>query len=368
MDTQCAKFLKRQDFQQLLVKLQAAGYRVVGPQVRDEALIYADLTSVNQLPKGWTDYQVPGAYRLQQTGSERLFNWANGPQALKPLLFPAREVLWQARRQADGSVEFLIPDAQVEKVAVLGVKACDLAALRLQDQHFLEGEFVDPGYQARRAGLLLLGVNCSHASETCFCHSTGDGPEVSTGADILLSELDEGFLIQADTPAGQSIMQQLPLQTVSTDQIARSEQQTAQAVQQQVRELPAIKPDQLQSARAHPQWDDVADRCLACGNCTMVCPTCFCHHQTDLLSLSGEHSDRQREWDSCFGESHGHLAGMQVRPDVKTRYQQWMIHKLDVWQNQYGRSGCVGCGRCTSWCPAEIDFVAEVRALTGESS
>ncbi len=368
MDVRRPNYLKREDFQQLIDLLWAAGYQVLGPQVNEGAILYAELKRIEQLPKGISDRQIPGRYALQTTDSPRWFDWANGPQAIKPLVFPSRETLWQARRQADGSIEFMIPEQQVPKVAVLGVKACDLAALRLQDQHFMEGSYIDPGYAAKRMGLLLVGINCSHASEACFCHSTGDGPEITNGADIALAELETGFVIRADTPAGEALLQQLPLEQVAAEQFAQVKSQTEQTVQQQVRQLPVIQPDQLQKLRDHPQWDDLAERCLACGNCTMVCPTCFCHHQSDELTLTGELSRHQREWDSCFGESHGHLAGMQVRPDVKPRYQQWMIHKLDVWQHQYGRSGCVGCGRCTSWCPAEIDFVAEVRALTGESA
>lgn len=366
MESKAPVFLAREKLQSLFNALLDAGYSVFGPQVKEGAIVYERLTSLQQLPKGHSDSQTPGRYQLQKSDSERLFHWANGPQALKPLLFPAREVLWQAQRQADGQIEFIIPENSVEKIAVLGVKACDLAALRLQDKHFLEGEYVDPGYKARRQSMLLIGVDCSHAAETCFCASTGDGPEVTHSYDLVMSELDDGFLIGSGSPIGKELLAGLPLQMASDAQIIAARRQTEKTAAMQSRALNRISINQLQSKRTSPRWDDVADRCLACGNCTMVCPTCFCHHQKEVPDMSGDSSEHLREWDSCFGESHGQLAGFQVRASVKQRYQQWMIHKLDSWQEQYDSSGCVGCGRCLSWCPAEIDFVEEANLIGGE--
>jgi hypothetical protein len=94
----------------------------------------------------------------------------------------------------------------------------------------------------------------------------------------------------------------------------------------------------------------------------LVCPTCFCSTVEDTTDLSGEVATRTRVWDSCFTLGHSYIHGGSVRPTTATRYRQWLTHKLDTWWDQFGTSGCVGCGRCTTWCPAEIDLLAEVPA------
>lgn len=118
----------------------------------------------------------------------------------------------------------------------------------------------------------------------------------------------------------------------------------------------------------HPRWEDVANRCLSCGNCTMVCPTCFCTAVEDTTDLTGESAERWRKWDSCFTLDFTHLHGGSVRVSTKSRYRQWMTHKLATWIDQFGGSGCVGCGRCITWCPVGIDITEEVAAMRGVAS
>ncbi len=115
----------------------------------------------------------------------------------------------------------------------------------------------------------------------------------------------------------------------------------------------------------HPRWDNVAQRCLTCANCTMVCPTCFCTTVEDVSDVTGDHAERWRRWDSCFTQSFSYIHGGSVRTSAKARYRQWMTHKLASWIDQFGTSGCVGCGRCITWCPVGIDITEEVRAIAG---
>jgi formate hydrogenlyase subunit 6/NADH:ubiquinone oxidoreductase subunit I len=121
--------------------------------------------------------------------------------------------------------------------------------------------------------------------------------------------------------------------------------------------------DLLYSSADSPVWDDVAQRCLACGNCTAVCPTCFCTTVEDVSDLTGDHVQRDRVWDSCFNADFSYLHGGSVRESTRSRYRQWMTHKLGSWHDQFGMSGCVGCGRCVTWCPAAIDITEEAAAL-----
>lgn len=358
-------FLDREKFPTLLQQLQQAGYRCIGPQRRQDTIVYDTLTEVMQLPVGMADDQSPGRYRLSESDSPRYFAWANGAQALKPWLFKPHETLWRVQRDDKGRLSFTESDESVPALAIFGVRACDLAALRLQDAHFLKQPHVDPGYQRRREKLFLVAVNCTRPASTCFCVSTGDGPEATAGYDLVLDELDEGFLLGVGSDAGDRIRRTLPLQKATATQIKLAAGEREQAARCQQRSLPSrdLRRPLLDKLN-HPRWAEVAERCLSCANCTSVCPTCFCYSEHENMALSGDTSEHYRQWDSCFTQGHSYIHGVVIRPDTRTRYRQWLTHKLATWHDQYGRSGCVGCGRCVTWCPAGIDLTEEVAALS----
>lgn len=363
-------FLARERLQQLIDVLKDAGFHCVGPKLRDGAIVYEAIGSASDLPAGVHDEQEAGRYRVRKSASPRAFAWANGPQALKPLLFAPREVLWRAKRKADGGLEFLPDQPQGKPVAVIGVRACDLAALAIQDQHFMQhahGACSDPCYAARRENMFLVAVNCSHPASTCFCVSTGDGPRAATGFDIALDELDEGFVLACASPRAWELVEALGLPPATAYEIEETWQQTEKAERSMSRRLPGRNlRDALFANLQHPRWEDVANRCLSCGNCTSVCPTCFCHNERDQEQLDGSESTHFREWDSCFTRGHSYIHGLTVRADTRTRYRQWLTHKLGSWHDQFGRSGCVGCGRCITWCPVGIDITEEAMAICGD--
>jgi ferredoxin len=368
-----ARFLPRDALPALLDALKTAGRRVVGPVAEQGTIQFRELDNAAQLPHGVRETQAPGRYRLSVEASNRTFAWATGPQALKPLLFPSRETLWQSQRDKSGRLNFEPIRPDETPLAVIGVRACDLAALDLHDRHFLgrasNRAISDPPYAARRERLLLVAVNCSHPAETCFCASTGDGPRVDQGADIVLDELDEGFVVTPNSTAGQVIVDSMELAGAESAQLAAAATQSENAAAAQTRRLPARDLQaQLFDRLDHPRWDQVAARCLACGNCTSVCPTCFCHTEYDAPTLHGMLSQHVREWDSCFSEGHAYLHGYQVRPETSHRFRQWMTHKLGSWHTQFGRSGCVGCGRCITWCPVGIDITEEANAICGHQA
>lgn len=366
--TKKTRFLAREAFQSLLDELVKAGFGIIGPQVRDHAIVYAPLTRTEQLPVGITDTQAPGYYRLNNNQTKHFFSWANGPQALKTITFPGREPLWHSQRNEDGYLQFEEQVVESTPIAVLGVRACDLAALLIHDHHFIHGDFRDPYYLARRKALFLIAVHCHHAADTCFCASTGDGPRASYGFDIGLSELDAGFILEAHTEQGQAIINRLNTVEAGEAQIRKADAAIDNAAQQQ-REIPKQSlPERLLQNPDHPHWKTVAERCLACGNCTAVCPTCFCQNTVEEISVSGNRATHYREWETCFSQQHSYIHGITIRTERRDLYRQWLTHKFGAWVEQYGRSGCVGCGRCIAWCPVGIDVTEELHALCGDEA
>lgn len=358
------RYFPRPGLASLITAIKEAGYRVIGP--REEpgqgGLVFREISGVEDLPRGLSDEQAPGHYRLLPNGSERYFGWANTASAIKPYVFAPRERLWRVVRKG-GKLHFEASRGHGLKTAILGARACDLAALAIQDAHFLRGAHVDPYYRRRRERLLLVAVNCSHAAETCFCVSTGDGPEVKAGFDILLDEIEDGFLARQGSSRGAMILNQVETSPASLEQLAIACVQSQLCRQQQRRLPPENRLPALMKRLDHPRWDEIAGRCLACGNCTAVCPTCFCHREFDTPTLDGKKSEHWRDADSCFNEDHSYIVGEVVRASTRSRYRQWMTHKLASWVEQYGRTGCTGCGRCITWCPAGIDFVEEANLL-----
>ncbi len=361
-------FVSSLAFQDLLDRFREGGYECLGPVMKDGAIQFQPIQNIGQLPKGVRNDQEPGKYRLRQEQDERLFAWNHGPQGLKPLCFAPQELLWQENR-LDAGLEVAQTLPVVKPSAVIGVRACDIAALAIQDMHFMQKGSIDPHYQARRDQLLLVGVDCAHSAQTCFCASTGDGPALDGGFDIGLAELDDGFLIWPASERGAPWVEALEQQPATDEQLAAMLQATTDAAAAQSRGLPHDRQlTGLYQRLDHSRWQNVAERCLSCGNCTAVCPTCFCYSTQHQTELTGDSAQMVRHWDSCFSPTHSEMGHFQVRSRIDQRYRQWLTHKLAGWQEQYGRSGCVGCGRCIAWCPVGIDLTEEVQVLLNEGS
>jgi ferredoxin len=358
------RWLARSDLQRLLGALLERGYDVRGPVLRDGAVVYDSVRSLEDLPKGWRDVQEPGAYRLERSGRERVFDVVHGPGGIKPYVFAPREPLLRIETSGLGGAFRAEPERpEPVPVALLGVRACDLAGLVVQDRIFLGDRFPDPYYAARRSRLFLVAVGCTRSVATCFCASMGTGPEPTAGFDLALTELDEGFVVRAGSEAGRHLLADLSLPELSGGVREREASAFEACAAGMKRRLdPGVMPDLLYENLEHPRWDAVAERCLSCGNCTSVCPTCFCHDERDEPGLDGV-SLRVREWDSCFDREHAQIHGLNFRPRIRDRYRQWLVHKLAGWIDQFGTSGCVGCGRCITWCPVGIDLTEEVAAI-----
>jgi sulfhydrogenase subunit beta (sulfur reductase) len=348
--------------------LAEAGFKVVGPTVREGAIVYDEIRTHRDLPMGWTDIQQPGSYRLQKRDDDAVFGFAVGPHSWKKYLHPPTLRLWSAERGSDGHITVTASDGEVPRLALLGVRACELAAIAVQDKVLTGGATIDPHYARRRANLFIVAVNCIVAGGTCFCVSMKTGPEVRTGYDLALTELlDESghtFLIEAGSEAGIEILSRIPADVASEERVAAARSIVAKTAEQMGRAMNTTGIKELLYANLeHERWDDVAKRCLGCANCTMVCPTCFCTTVEDRIDLIGNSAERVRQWDSCFTLDFTHLHGGSIRTSLRSRYRQWMTHKLASWIDQFGSSGCVGCGRCITWCPVGIDITEEVAAI-----
>ncbi len=353
---------------ELLSELKSSGYEVIGPRLRDQAIVFDSIDTLDDLPAGWTAEQERGRYRLKRRGDEALFGYSLPVQGLKRFLHPPDVRLTTAEGD-NGAFRIVSQPGTVHRYAFLGVRACDLAAVQRLDHILLEDRYVDTVYRDSRKNSFFIAVQCTSAEPTCFCASMQTGPELQTGFDIALTEIADDrrhcFLAQAGTDAGQEMLDRLEAAEAAED-VAETAERLARKAERQSRAMVLDGlPQALYDNFDHPRWEQVAARCLACGNCTLVCPTCFCSTIEDTSDIRQHRAERWRRWDSCFTQNFSYIHGGSVRLSLKSRYRQWLTHKLASWVDQFNEFGCVGCGRCITWCPVGIDITEEAAAVRG---
>jgi ferredoxin len=355
--------IKHADFDNLLQAIKHGGYQLVGPTIQNKVIVYDRLESAADLPIAWTERQEGATYRLEKRSDNAYFGYVLGPQSWKKFLFPNKLKLWEAEK--DGNHFHIKPTKpKSPKLAFIGARPCEIAALQIQDKIFSNGTYSDPHYSTRRKNVLIIAVNCIEPGGTCFCASMNTGPEAKNGFDLALTEVikQKYFLVESGSKIGEEILGEVPHEEASDAEIDAAKKLLEKAAKNMGRtldtdDLPAV----LESHFEHPKWFEIAKRCLSCTNCTMVCPTCFCSTVEDTTDLGGKTATRTRRWDSCFTLDFTYIHGGSVRQTPMSRYRQWMMHKLARWQEQFGTSGCVGCGRCITWCPVGIDITEEAR-------
>lgn len=369
------RILDVEGLQALIDELRERGFTVIGPTVRDGAIVNAPIATVDDLPRGWGDQQEAAQYRLRERGDDAFFGYAAGAQSMKSILFPADELIWRGKRDESGAftVERETKPESGPPYALLGVRGCDLRAIEIQDTVLTSRGFKDAHYLARREGSFIVSVTCGDPAGTCFCASVGTGPSPSSGYDLSITELlkreSHTFVVDVGSDRGAEVMDAIKAPKAGADDLGLADGIAKDAVLKMGRELNTDGLKYLMYANAEsPHWDDVASRCLACTNCTLVCPTCFCTSVDDVSDLTGNDAERHRVWDSCFSENFSYIHGGSVRESTRSRYRQWITHKLAAWEDQFGMTGCVGCGRCITWCPVGIDITAEAAALRGTTS
>lgn len=358
-----AAWLAKDGAQSLIDRLRDDGHIVFAPVERDGTVLYDEIEHIDELPTARRDVQVAGSFRIEPGKENEIFGIAHGPGSLKAFHFAPREPLLRLERNDNEiRVDETLPEPA--RIAVIGARACDLAALDRQDRIFLHDRFRDTHYALRREFITIVAVECTRSVDTCFCTSMGTGPNVRSGFDVVLTELPEGFVARAGSERGERLLASIAAGAPPAGMIERASSAVDDCARNMRRNFDASGLRELLPARAeHPRWKEVAARCLSCGNCTMVCPTCFCHSVDDVTDIRGTSTERVRSWASCFSPDHARIHGANFRPTTRERYRQWLTHKFATWFDQFGTSGCVGCGRCITWCPTGIDPTEEIDAL-----
>ncbi len=349
---------------QLVEELRRRGFTVVAPTLRDNAIVLDEIGNAADLPYGWGVDVAPGTYRVRPRSDRAAFGHSAGPQSWKTFLHPPRQRVWSSDPDPDPAAH---PDdaADPPRHAFIGVRGCDLAAIGVLDRVLAAPAHPDGSYVSRRAGAFIVAVNCTEPGGLCFCASMGTGPGCGPGYDLALTEFTDGqstsYLVEAATSEGEQVLEAVSHRAADPAEIRRASEGIAAAATAMGRQMPAGDLRQLLiDSRESAHWSDVASRCLSCGNCTMVCPTCFCTSTSDVTDLTGQHAERWMEWSSCFELDFTFIHEGPVRRSGPSRYRHWLTHKLSSWHDQFGTSGCVGCGRCIAWCPTGIDITEEM--------
>ncbi len=353
----------------LVEELRRRGFRVVAPVLRADAIVLAEIETAAELPYGWGVDVAPGSYRVRARADRAAFGHSAGPQSWKQFLHPPRRRVWSSDGDDDDDGDGVGAESEPgPRYAFLGVRGCDLAAIGVLDRVLAGGPHPDDSYTGRRGGVFIVGVNCTEPGGLCFCASMGTGPACGPGrSDLTLTELVDGeavrYLVEVGSDLGARVLDAIPHRAAEPGEMRTAADEIASAATRMGRRMPETDLRQLLiDSRRSPHWAEVADRCLTCGNCTMVCPTCFCTSVTDVTDVTGGHAERWTEWASCFEMDFTFVHEGPVRRSGPSRYRHWLTHKLSSWHDQFGSSGCVGCGRCVAWCPTGID-ITEVMAV-----
>ena len=351
---------------EMITSLVAAGYEVKGPTVGESAIVPGPLRSVADLPQGVHDAQSPGSYRITRGDDHAFFAWAVGPESWKQEHFPASQMMWRGEFDGDTMI-FREPIGPSAPLAILGARPCEVVALRVMDRVLRDGSHRDARFADRRDASFVTVVECATPADTCFCSSMRSGPGIEEDFDVALTELDDErghrFLARCGTSRGADVLSRVPTRPAGEPDFETRVRLLDAASAHMTRSMPFDTVAGLLARNVeHPRWSDVAERCLSCGNCTSVCPTCFCSDVHDTTDLTGA-VERRRTWSSCFDLEHSYVHGGSVHASTSSRYRQWMTHKLSTWWDQFDTSGCVGCGRCLAWCPVGIDITEEVAAI-----
>jgi ferredoxin len=350
----------------LIQNLGGLGYTVIGPSLSEGVVRLMEIKRPEDLASGVVDVQAPGRYAIAGK-SPSVFSYVNGPDSPKDYLHPG-EVELSRTIEKNGGTEVVSAFHSEKKYAFFGIRPCDLKGVGVMDRTMMVPGFEDPVYSVLRKDSVTVVVNCTRAGENCFCASMGTGPGADSGYDLAITELSDRLLL--DVPEGsKKLLKGVDVIPATEKDISAGKEMVLLAREQMHKRIEKDNPSELMYAGTDsPLWEKTAERCLACGNCTMVCPTCFCNTIQDWTDFREGSVSRIRRWDSCLSKDFAYSAGGNPRRQRSARYRQFVMHKFAYWKDQFGVYGCVGCGRCITWCPVGIDITETVNGvLRGEA-
>ncbi|MEJ5338682.1 MAG: 4Fe-4S dicluster domain-containing protein [Aquificaceae bacterium] len=357
--------LSLEGLEELFERLKKA-YRVIAPELGEGVIVFSEVDRFERLPLGYRNVEGPGFYALEK--AQGYFTYTHPYNSPRSFLHPPELTLMRVRRE-NGRLAFetSLPEG---KLCLFDVRACDLSALKVLDLVFLhKNPHPDPYYASLRKDLFVVAVNCTYATATCFCTTMGTGPEVKEGYDLLITELREGFLLEAGSERGDKILASVERKIPAEDRHFEEKKERLRKTEDMMKihfEREGL-PQRLYGRMESVYWEHTERRCLACTSCTQACPTCFCFDILEKNDLKLRESQRVRVWDSCFSPSFATVHRFNLRQSVHSRYRQWLMHKFAYWMDQFETFGCVGCGRCITWCPVGIDVREEVRRVVDEN-
>ena len=307
-------------------------------------------------------------FDLIASPEEATLDYANTRQAPKALLFPQTECLLARAAEADRAdySPLAAPPLDAAPTAILGIRPCDARAFVLMDAVFLQGQYCDPYYRARRENDVILSRACARHRATCFCHALGSGPYDRDGSDVLLRPSNQGYLLAAASARGESLLAELGAEAglMPPDPEALEEAAAIEAgALARLAEMPPVAGIEEALPALFDDlalWREISEKCLACGTCTYVCPGCHCFNILDRVEASG--GRRLRAWDACMYPGFTvHASGHNPRPDQAARWRQRVMHKFSYLPENVGLYGCLGCGRCVLACPVSLDIREALR-------
>jgi len=295
--------------------------------------------------------------------SEMVLQYANAKDSPKSVFFPERETLFRYRTEK-GKVEVDVPSGRDRGQVVFGIRPCDARGLLLLDK-VLGGEYRDPYYFDKRADTVVVSLGCAYPHASCFCLSVGGGPCSAEGSDLLLLDLGDRYLAEAVSEKGSALLEDRAFEKSDEESLAFAKKikRESEASMKPVAMKENLE-EHLERLFNDPVWRDLTETCLGCGICTYLCPTCYCFDLCD--EAAGQAGERIRVWDSCqFPLFTQQASGFNPRPTVKERFRQRIMHKFSYLPKTQAMLGCVGCGRCVTECPVNLDIREVVTSLSG---